>query len=422
MSRFVQRLIEEIGTTGQTETKLAFMIGPLAFDHTDSQLRQMIRDAFRIAREQDIAVGFHIDDSMFWARRADLGRDPANVEWLDWEGTPNTGRRLDWGAEPIRIAPQMCFNSPAIQRAVRHLAHDVIGVAVNEGIATLEAQGAPELFAGVIVGWETQIGRDYATDAYLGYCALTHLGFSREQPPQDMDREREQVVQTFIALWAEGIAEAGVDPEKIYAHTAVTSRQTYENRTDDSVLSYSQVNQFAPPSITFGAHYQPGFSTYPQPGLMEQLYGELAQHDNPAWASAEGTNIYPALLTSGGSMETYLAQMFNHGAALANIFGWGVGLETSGNPFRTAAETTDSIRAYRRFLGGDVLVEGYYVFPDLPNRMQLIQTQLPTWIPQNPSRQAEIEALVLLLSQYIEENNYQEASRIADDILAIMTP
>jgi hypothetical protein len=422
MSHFVQRLIEKIVTTGDAETKLAFTIGPLAFDHTDSQLRQMIADAFAIALEQDIAVGFHIDDSMFWARRTDLWEDPANVEWLDWEGTPNTGRRLDWGAEPTAIFPQMCFNSPAIEAAVRHLSSDVIGSAMSDGIATLEAQGKAELFAGVIAGWETQIGRDFETDQYVGYCALTHRGFNREQPPQDLDSERKRVVQAFIELWAVGIAEAGVTPEKIYSHTAVVSMQTYENMEERSALTYSQVNQFAPPSVSFGAHYNPGFSTYPQEGLMTQLYDELEKHGSPAWASAEGANVQLGFLTSGGSMETYLAGMFNHGAVLVNIFGWGVGPETGENPFRMAAEAPDSLAAYRKFLSGEALVEGNYVFPDLPDRIQNIQSQLPTWLEQNPSQRSEVEPLLLQLDQYLAENNFKEASRVTDEILALITP
>ena len=422
MSRFVARLIEQIGTTGDAQTKLAFIIGPLALDHTDAQLQQMIQDAFAIALEQNIAVGFHIDDSMFWARRSDLWQDPANIEWLDWEGTLNTGRRLDWGAEPTQISPQICLNSPAIQTAVRHLANDVIGSAISEGIATLETQGKAELFAGVIAGWETQIGRDFATNQYLGYCALTNRGFTKEHPSQNPDSELEQVVQEFIDLWASRLAEAGVNPDKIYSHTAVTSMQTYEQMDERSALSYAQVNQFAPPSVAFGAHYHPGFSTYPQPGLMQQLYAELEKHGSPAWASSEGTNLMPFSLTSGGSMETYLAQMFNHGAALVNIFGWGVGGEVSANPFRGAAEAPDSLAAYRKFLGGEALVEGDYVFPDLPDRIHIIQTQLPLWIEQNPSRRSEVEPLVLQLQQSIEDNNFEQASKTADEILAIIAP
>jgi len=418
MSQFVQRLIDEIGTTGDAETKLAFIIGPLAFDHTDAQLQQMIEDAFEIALEQDIAVGFHIDDSMFWARRTDLWQDPANVEWLDWEGTPNTGRRIDWGPEPTWFPPQMCLNSLAIQEAVRHLASDVIGKAVSRGVEALEAAGKAEHFAGVIVGWETQIGRDFETDQYLGYCALTHRGFSRDQPPQDPDGELQKVVQEFIELWAGGIAEAGVNSEKIYSHTAFVSQQTYESMSERSIISYSQMNQFAPPSVSFGAHYQPGFSTYPQPGLIEQLDDELAEHGSPAWASAEGANIQPGSLTSGGSMETYLAQMFNHGAVLVNIFGWGVGSEA--NPFRAAAESPDSLADYRKFLAGDALIEADYVFPDLPGRIQSIQTLLPDWLAQNPSRQSEVEPLMALLNQHLEANQFQEASQVADEILEII--
>ena len=422
MSRFVQRLVEKIGTTGNTQTKLAFIIGPLSFDHTDTQLRQMIKDAFEIAIEQNIAVGFHIDDSMFWARRSDLWSNPANIEWLDWEGTLNTGRRLDWGAEPTEIPPQICLNSPAIQTAVQHLASDVIGSAISDGIATLEAQDKAELFAGVIAGWETQIGRDFKTGQYLGYCALTNRGFSRQHPPPDLDKEREQVVQDFIDLWASGIAKAGVNPEKIYSHTAVVSEQTYQSLPERSSVSYSQVNQFAPPSVSFGLHYHPGFSTYPQQGLMQQLYDELEKHGSPAWASSEGANISPDSLTSGGSMETYLADMFNHGAALVNIFGWGIGDEATANPFRVAAESPDSLSAYRKFLGGETLIEGEYVFSDLPARVQIIQSKLPLWINQNPSRQSEIESLMLQLQQYIDDNNFQQASSTADEILAIINP
>ncbi len=423
MRQFVRRLVEEIGTTGDAETKLAFIIGPLALDYTDDQLRQMIADAFAIALEQNIAVGFHIDDSMFWARRSDLWQDPANVEWLDWEGTPNTGRMIVWGPEPNRLAPQMCFNSPAIEEAVRHVS-GVIGSAVSDGMATLEAQGKPELFAGVIVGWETMIGRDFENNQLLGYCALTNRGFSQEYLPEDLDRERERIVQAFIELWAEGIVAAGIDPEKIYSHTAVTSEQTYEamraNQPQFSELTYSQVNQFAPPSVSFSEHYRPGFSTYPQPGLMELLYAELEQHGSPAWASSEGANINPATLTSGGSMETYLAWMFNHGAALVNIFGWGLPPET--NPFRLAAEAPEALAAYRKFLDGEPLIEGDYAFPNLPERIQRIQRELPAWLQQHPGRQAEIEALLHELDGYVRENNYAEASRVADEILAIITP
>ena len=45
------------------------------------------------------------DDSMFW-RGMDALNAPENLEWLDWNRTPSTGRRLDWSSKPTRIAPQ----------------------------------------------------------------------------------------------------------------------------------------------------------------------------------------------------------------------------------------------------------------------------------------------------------------------------
>lgn len=68
----VQGIIDAIGTTGTAQNKFGFVIGPLAFEHTDEQVRQMIRDGFAIAKEKNVSVGFHIDDSMFWRRRQDL--------------------------------------------------------------------------------------------------------------------------------------------------------------------------------------------------------------------------------------------------------------------------------------------------------------------------------------------------------------
>ena len=94
--------------------------GTLCFDQSDAETTKFIELGFDLALETDVAVGFHIDDSMFWAKRKDLWSDPKNVEALDWDGTPCTGRRLDWGKEPdAKPPPQMCFNSKAIQREVR---------------------------------------------------------------------------------------------------------------------------------------------------------------------------------------------------------------------------------------------------------------------------------------------------------------
>lgn len=51
-------------------------------------------------------------------------------------------------------------------------------------------------------------------------------------------------------------------------------------------------------------------------------------------------------------METYLARMFNHGAALVTIFSWGIEGERGRftNPFRLVTESPEAIAAYQKFL------------------------------------------------------------------------
>jgi hypothetical protein len=91
----VTDIVTTIGTTGDNRSHLGFSVGPIAFDNSDEQVERLINDCFQIALEKNVAVCFHLDDSMFWATRKDLLSDPKNIEWLDWQMTPCTGRRID---------------------------------------------------------------------------------------------------------------------------------------------------------------------------------------------------------------------------------------------------------------------------------------------------------------------------------------
>ena len=208
LEEFVHSLTKAIGTTGDARHKLAFAVGPLCFDMPDAETRQFIRDAFAVARENDVAVVLHIDDSMKWGERKDLISNPANIETADWKQVPSTGRRMDWGLKPTKFAPQMCFNAPAIIAAVKDRG-SLIGREVTKEMDVLTAAGKEHLFAGIIAGWETRICRDFDTDRPLGYRALSYRGFSESNRPKDADRERVRVVQEFIELWANARARAG---------------------------------------------------------------------------------------------------------------------------------------------------------------------------------------------------------------------
>ncbi|MGA3238064.1 MAG: hypothetical protein ABSG03_17370 [Bryobacteraceae bacterium] len=406
--------------------RLGFIAGPLSFDNTDEEIRKLIAASFTIALQTDVAVGFHIDDSMFWGRLKSLSL-PGNVEWLDWSGKPGTGRRLDWSSKPLKIMPQLCLNSRGVTEEVRKRAA-LIGDEVQKGLRKLHDAGRDDIFIGVIAGWETQIGRDFATGKPLGYCALTNKGFSATHPPADFERARSEIVREFVALWAQSLAEAGIPKDKIYSHIAFMSESQYRLarrvRPDQTAASYLEAINATPPEVAFSPFNHPGFSTYPQPGHLEQLRDELAKHGNPPWASSEGTAIDPAVAEQSGpgrNMEGYLGNLFNHGARLVNIFGWGVG--DQGNPFRKVAEEDASVAAYRKFLKAEVLQEDPMPAPEipsaaLPEKMRIIERGLPAYVDKNGP--ARVASLMQRLDEQIKQQRFAEAEKTADEVLPMM--
>ncbi len=421
MASTVDDIIMAIHITGDKRHKLGFTPGPLTFDHTDEDIQHLIKNSFEIARVKNVAVAFHIDDSMFYEKRRDLLDNTDNIEWIDWDKTPNTGRRLDWSATPTKIAPQLCLNSMEVENAVKKRAV-LIGQEIKKEIDTLKREGKEELFAGVIAGWETTIGQDFNTSRYLGYCALSHRGFSAAHQPQDMDQERVSIVQEFIELWAKELATAGIPKEKIYAHIAFTP-QGFESN-DGKTLSYAKLVHFATPDIAFNPYYRAGFSTYPAPGTFAEIHKELAKHGNPPWASSEGTNVIPNGFAGEPTMETYLGRMFNHGATLVNIFSWGIGgeAEKKKNFFRLATENTEAVSAYKKFLDGKFLTEekpslsSQTIFQE---KIRKIQNELPSWV-QKTGRQSKVAPLLQRLDGLIKNGQFQEADKVMEKIFKLM--
>ncbi|HMI59152.1 MAG TPA: hypothetical protein VK511_13945 [Gemmatimonadaceae bacterium] len=426
--KIIVDLRDRIGMTGTGRHKLGAVFGPLAFDNSDEYVRTLIADAFAIALETGVAVGFHVDDQMFWGRLRELNT-PDNVEWLDWKRTPNTGRRLDWSAKPLKVMPQLCLNSAGVKRSVANRAL-LIGTETAKGIQKLKAAGREDLFIGVIAGWETQIGRDFDTGKNLGYCALTNAGFNAAHPPADVDREREKIVADFISLWAGSLVRAGVPKGKVYSHIAFMSKGIYDiaSRQNPSEFptTYLQTVDFTPPETAFCDSCVAGFSTYPQPGHLDQLQGELEKHGSPPWASSEGTSLDPSDTDHGAGdarMEGYLGNLFNHGATLVNIFGWGVG--EADNPFRRTAEGDAALAAYRKFLHGWALAEAPLPAPvapppaDLPDRVRKIQSLLPAWVERH--RPTLVTTLMERLDSQLKQQHFEEASKTADEILRLIS-
>jgi hypothetical protein len=419
LETFVREVVKAIGATGDARHKLGFAVGPLCFDMPDQETRQFIRDSFAAARENDVAVAFHIDDSLSWGRRKDLLSNPDNIETADWKQQPSTGRRADWGPEPTRFPPQMCFNSPAIVAAVKDRA-GLIGAEIGRELGALKAEGKEHLFAGVIAGWETQIGRDFETDRPLGYRALLHRGFSEGHPPRDADLERVGVVKEFMELWADSLHAGGVPRRRIFCHIAFTDQGL---RKADAKASYAVKVNFAPPEVAFSPAYRPGFSTYPEGATFKETYGVLAKHGSPGWISAEGANVSPTSMPGEPTMETYLGRMINHGAVLVNIFSWGIGGEAMrDNFFRKATENPEALAAYAKFLRHSPLVETAptgFSSEAFQGKMRRIQKELPGWV-QRTGKQAQAMPLAEKLQACLKDRKWLEADKVADELLSLI--
>jgi hypothetical protein len=417
LEEFVRDVVKAIGMTGDARHKLGFTVGPLCFDMPDEETSQFIHDSFAVARENDVAVAFHIDDSISWGERKDLLSNPDNIETADWKQKPNAGRRADWGPKPTKFPPQMCFNSLEIQAAVKARA-SLIGAEVKKELEALKASRKEHLFAGIIAGWETMIGRDFETDRPLGYRALSHRGFSESNPPKDPDLERVKVVKEFIDLWAKSLHAAGIPTEKIFCHIAFTSQGL------DPKEKAQTTSHFSPPEVAFSSAYRPGFSTYPEGSTFKNIYAVLAEHGSPGWISGEGTNVSPTGMPGEPNMETYLGRMFNHGAVMTNIFSWGIGGESKrDNFFRKATESTEALAAYAKFLRHETLVETAstgFSASGLQDKMHRIQKDLPDWVKKS-GQQARVMPLMQKLDTLIKDKKWQEADKVADEILALMS-
>jgi hypothetical protein len=314
----------------------------------------------------------------------------------------------------------MCYNAPAIVAAARDRA-GLIGAEIKRELAALKSAGKEHLFAGVIAGSETQIGRDFDTNRPLGFRALAHRGFSEQNAPKDLDAERVSVVKEWMELWASSLRAAGTPQERIFCHIAFTDQGL---RKADGGESYAVKVAFARPEVAFGSAYRPGFSTYPEGRTFTEIHAVLEKHGSPGWISAEGTNVSPTSMPGEPTMETYLGRMFNHGAVLTNIFSWGIGGEAMrDNFFRKATENPEALAAYAKFLRGEALVESAatgFSSEKFQAKMRRIQTELPGWV-QISGKQAQATAVTQKLQGLIKAKNWQEADKVADELLALMS-
>jgi len=339
---------------------LGFAVGPIAMDQGEDDARSVIRDAFDVALATDMAVALHLDDYMFWARaRWPGGRllraAQGTIEWKDWSKTPAGGLEPGY-MQSIKLAPQLCYESPDVRDFTTYWTRDVIGQEIKKQFDRLVQAGRARLFAGVIVGWESNLN--------YGYCSLSYLGYSAQNLPADFDHERERILQRHIERWAKGVYDAGIPRHLIFTHSASIPKRDYDKlsvlRSREQIRQMPGSTAFRAFWTAFNGYSNAGFTGYPdEDRRFADIYDAVAQYGRGTWAMAEGTNAVPGpngtAARSPLDWETYLARSFNHGARMVNIFGGFQGNQAG--DFQRAAESEQAFAAYRKFLQGDHLVE-----------------------------------------------------------------
>jgi len=337
--------------------------------HAD--IARAVRGAFDLAIRNDVAVHFTVE-SHEWSNRPDLwnyadndkpGYDPknrANVEWIDFDGTPHPHRYRDWGT-PERMPPVICYNSPTVLREVSRIISEVVAPPLKKGLERLSKDGKDHLFSGLTVGAEPSLpnyenidrlnpriarlmDQDKSPKTRLGYNALSNNGYSKARPPEDFGRALAKVNRDYTTYWCRKLAQAGIPTEKMYTHAAAGA----------GVVGSPGVEfTNAPIEIAFNDYSRPGWTTYPVGPFRDDfaiLYEELERCGNPHWASTEAS---PTMGPSGGkhalSMKDYLARHFDYGATVI-VFNTGATSKELSDSLTEGVWGVHALNAYRAFL------------------------------------------------------------------------
>ena len=197
LRNYVEDIKRRTGTVGDERTRLAVMLGPHCFEQTDAELAEFVERAFDLALETDVAVGFHIDDSIFWLSARIRGAIPKT--WRPWTGTAPHARADAWTGAGIRRKARSRCASTARRFSGTCKSSPPCWEAIRAGVKQLQERNKPELFAGVIAGWETMLGQDFKTGKYLGYRALMNRGFSRTRPPEEVEKTADCILKLMSA-------------------------------------------------------------------------------------------------------------------------------------------------------------------------------------------------------------------------------
>lgn len=336
---------------------------PMIYRHSPATLERYIDQGFQLALKHDMPFLVQYDmlhnPPTIGAGEQEIEpfyNDPEMCEWSDWPAPGESHGPIPrywctwggWWSYPAFPA----LGSPKLRQLVTNQLQQGILKPVARWRAELRRQEKEYLFAGIKVGWETQIP-DYRpgevlykldpenppVDVFnpsaapmkpeemrqLGFNTLTQYGYSKARLEQEAAASPVLTTSTlahmvlcraihdFTEVQAKAAAESGIARDRIFTH----------GMAQDTVVPL--ISTMCPPVWTAVNKYATaGFTLVQASGALynvPRIKAEIALAD-PSWPYFASSEFYLYAAPTLEQMQAYMGEMFDSGALLIHVLAW----------------------------------------------------------------------------------------------------
>lgn len=351
-TNFVSELPKLFGKINpDSNRKYAFGLpGPMLLTQSISEMQEEVNDAFDLAEKYDVPVYFQLDDCNNYTKQFGSGSATKyynNPSWCEWSAFPQNGESygnqsngrlpyywFNWGSW-MHADAFPCFESKEFKAFVQNQLKQGVLSPLMERYRKLRQNNKEYLFAGMAIGWETHIPDYSSSNTFLNVktsnlpiCTLTgdkmqtweaaKYGYNalkiRGKTSYDVNVLYD-VIHDYSEFLSKTSYDAGIPRRKIFTHM-VGLKSKYPNFN----------TTFLPPiSCAVNNYSIPGFTLSPETCQYDinNLVSEIKKADpsQAHFANAEG--YARGVNSSYTSAKDYFNSMYQNGAYLVTVFGWG---------------------------------------------------------------------------------------------------
>ncbi len=385
--------------------------GPMLINQSIAEIQEEVFGAFRLAKLYNRPVYFNLDDCTAYTggfgngSEIKFNENPDMCEWVDFPqlGESYGGERygalprwwFNWGSW-LNVEAVPCLNSESFLAFMEEKIEKGFLPALTKCYQELIDEGKEYLFAGVSVGWETQIPdysstvrnisevpgmKDYEYSEY-GYHALYNLGYTEKSLRREADmlgitpKEHRQnilmgVISDYIEFMAKTVAQCGLIREKIFSHVvALQSTGNYwTGRTTGYPDIETAINEYCIPGWTMNMNTCPYNMDTLIDAIQEKFPGYAEFVNAEGYSRGLNGKLYDNYLDNAEYEQVcrdYFESMFRYKDSSGNVRAaarvvtvYGYDGETSNFGF-TKSERYGFVKVTREWLAGEVVKDFDY--------------------------------------------------------------